>query len=258
MFNGEIYNFVELRRELEQAGVRFRGGSDTEVLLAAIERWGVAGGAAALRRHVRLRALGLAPSATLYLVRDRLGEKPLYYGWVGGDAGVRLGAQGAPRASRAGRARSIRDALALYLRHNCVPAPYSIYRGVRKVAPGTVLRDRAADGRDRTWRSSRTGQLLDAAAAGLRDPARRACRDDCRVVRRAARQVVAREMVADVPLGAFLSGGIDSSTIVALMQAQSRRPVRTFTIGFDERPTTRRSTRGRWRLTSAPTTRSCT
>lgn len=234
VFNGEIYNYRDIRHELEQASpgyaATWRGCSDTEVALAAISRWGLD---AAVKRFVGMFALALWDRAarTLYLVRDRLGEKPLYYGRMGGS--LLFGSElKALRAHPDFKAEINRDALSLYLRHNCVPAPYSIYRGIHKLPPGTLL---AISGRDLPiptpipyWSA---GEI---AEQGVAEPFA-GSDDEARVTLDGLlRDAVRRQMVADVPLGAFLSGGIDSSTVVALMQAQSTRPVRTFTIGFNE------------------------
>ena len=234
-FNGELYNFEELRRELVARGHSFRGRSDTEVLLAACEEWGVAG---ALGRFNGMFAFALWDAAhrALHLVRDPLGEKPLYYGRVAG-AVVFASELAALRAHpRAGAALEVdRDALSAYLRLNYVPAPHSIYRGVHKLPAGHILTVRAAD----------TGALpeprcywpLAEVVAKARAGGIDAVSDEEATDRldRLLADAVRLRMHADVPLGAFLSGGIDSSTVVALMQAQSDRPVRTFTVGFDDR-----------------------
>jgi asparagine synthase (glutamine-hydrolysing) len=228
-FNGEIYNFPALRTELEGKGHRFRGYSDTEVLLAATEEWGPE---RALERFNGMFAYALwdAGERTLLLARDRLGEKPLYCGWAGRTLifGSELKAL---RVHPAFRAEIDRDAVALYLRHKYVPAPHSVYRAVSKLPPGSFLTiDREGRASDPTvyWAVS------DAASRGLSDPFQGSVEEAAEAMDALLRDAVALRMVADVPLGAFLSGGIDSSTIVALMQAQSARPVRTFTVGFHE------------------------
>jgi asparagine synthase (glutamine-hydrolysing) len=229
-YNGEIYNFRELRLELDRAGFAWRGHSDTEVMLAAIEAWGLD---AALRRFNGMFAFALwdRHEQALHLARDRLGEKPLYYGWSGKTFlfGSELKAL---RAHPAWRAEIDRNALAAYLRHNYVPAPHSIYSGIAKLAPAHRLRIALTDARAPTpapyW------SLRDAAESGVANP--QDVNDDGAIdeLDRLLRDAVARRMVADVPVGVFLSGGIDSSTVVALMQAQSSRPVRSFSIGFNE------------------------
>ncbi|MDP1927117.1 MAG: asparagine synthase (glutamine-hydrolyzing) [Thiobacillus sp.] len=226
-FNGEIYNHLELREEL--VGGTWRGHSDTETLLAGFERWGVEG---TLKKSVGMFAIALwdRETRTLTLARDRLGEKPLYYGWQGENFlfGSELKALMAHPAFRAGIDR---DALTLFLRHNAIPAPYSIYQGIHKLPPGTFLQFHAGqkDARPVAYWSAQS-----VAEAGQRNLFRGSDADAVSELERLLFQAVGGEMVADVPLGAFLSGGIDSTTIVALMQAQSPRPVKTFTIGFNE------------------------
>jgi asparagine synthase (glutamine-hydrolysing) len=230
-YNGEVYNFSELRTELAQAGVTFRGHSDTEVLLEAISQWGLQ---RALRRVNGMFAFALWDRAeqTLSLARDRFGEKPLYYGWVGRTF-VFASELKAIRAYPAFKAEVDRAALALFLRLGYIPAPYSIFQGLNKLLPGTVLTVRAADrGSERTpipyW------SLEEVIAQGLRDPFRGTEVEAVTMLDGLLREAIQLRMVADVPVGAFLSGGIDSSTVVALMQAQSERPVKTFSIGFHE------------------------
>jgi asparagine synthase (glutamine-hydrolysing) len=198
-------------------------------MLAAFERWGVA---EAVRRFVGMFAFALwdRRERRLHLVRDRMGEKPLYYGWM--DGALLFGSElKALRRHPAFKAEVCRDALALYMRHNYIPAPYSIYEGVRKLPPGTILTiDTSADGPAPEpvpyWSMRR------AAEAGLAEPFAGDQEEARDQLDRLLRDAIAQQMVADVPLGAFLSGGIDSSTVVALMQAQGARPVKTFTIGF--------------------------
>lgn len=233
-FNGEIYNHRDIRHELEQESQRhaipWRGHSDTEVALAAISRWGIE---AAVRRFVGMFAFALwdRTERVLYLVRDRLGEKPLYYGRMG--RSILFGSElKALRAHPDFKGEINRDALALYLRHNCIPAPYSIYRGIYKLPPGTMLavsdRDAPFPGPVQYW------SAREAAEHGLAAPFTGSTEEAIAALDGLLRDAVGLQMVADVPLGVFLSGGIDSSTVVALMQAQSDRPVKTFTIGFNE------------------------
>ena len=230
-FNGEIYNHLELRADLEAAGERFRGHSDTEVLLAAIVRWGLE---RTIARCAGMFAIALwdREANAMSLVRDRFGEKPLYYAQIGGT--LLFGSElKALRRHPVWRGTIDRNALALYFRHNYMPAPYTIYEGVRKVVPGTIVRiggAPAVDPRTTVYWSSR-----EAALAGMADPL---AGDDSEILdglESVLRHTIRQEMVADVPLGAFLSGGIDSSLVVALMQSESSRPVRTFTIGFHEK-----------------------
>lgn len=229
-FNGEVYNFAALRGELDAAGHRFRGHSDTEVILAAVEEWGVS---RAVQRFVGMFALALwdRDERVLHLVRDRLGIKPLYYGWLG--KALLFGSElKALRAHPEFCAEIDRGALALFLRHNYVPTPFSIYRGVRKLPPGTILTLRAHD--DSTAAPVPYWSAREVAEAGVRQPFAGDEAGAIGELDRLLREAVALRMIADVPLGAFLSGGIDSSTVVALMQAQSDRPVKTFSIGFHE------------------------
>lgn len=229
VYNGEIYNFRALRGELEACGARFRGHSDTEVMLAAVSRWGVEG---ALARFNGMFAFALWDrlARRLYLARDRLGEKPLYYGWSG--SAFLFGSElKALRAHPAFRAEIDRDALALYVRFAYVPAPWSIYRGVMKLPPATWL----AVNPDRPgWTPPPVPywSAREAAQRGLAEPFDGTPGEAVQKLETLLREAVALRMEADVPLGAFLSGGIDSTTVVALMQAQSSRPVRTFTVGF--------------------------
>jgi len=230
-FNGEIYNFAALRSDLEAAGAApaWRGHSDTEVLLALIEARGVFGALRAARGMFAF-ALWDTRERTLVLARDRLGEKPLYFGRLGGTFvfGSELKAL---RAHPQWRASIDRGALALFMRHNYVPAPYTIYQGIQKLLPGHLLTLRWGAPQptiEPYWSAREVAEQgfsspLTLDAATLTDELDALLRDS-----------VAQQMVADVPLGAFLSGGIDSSLIVALMQSQSARPVRTFTIGFSE------------------------
>ena len=231
-FNGEIYNYGDLRAELEEhTGVRgWRGHSDTEVLLAAFEAWGVE---ATLVRAVGMFALCVwdRRERSLSLARDRMGEKPLYYGWQNGVFlfGSELKAL---RAHPAFAGTVDRRALTLLLRYAYVPAPYSIHEGIAKLPPGTVL-TLVQGVREPEVRSYWT--LREAAERGRLAPFAGSETEAVDELEAKLRAAVGLQMVADVPLGAFLSGGVDSSAVVALMQAQSSRPVRTFTIGFQEK-----------------------
>lgn len=226
-FNGEIYNHSELRQALEHPS--WRGHSDTETLLVAIATWGTE---AALKQCVGMFAFALwdRESRALTLARDRLGEKPLYYGWQGETFlfGSELKAL---KAHPAFCSEIDRDALTLFLRHNAIPAPYSVYQGIHKLPPGAYLQLHAGqkDARPTAYWSARA-----VAETGQRNLFRGSDAEAVTELERLLSQAVNGQMMADVPLGAFLSGGIDSTTIVALMQAQSTRPVKTFTIGFNE------------------------
>ncbi len=230
-YNGEIYNFRELRAELEQAGAApaWRGHSDTEVMLAALEHWGLEGALARLNGMFAF-ALWDRREKSLILARDRLGEKPLYYGRCGSTFlfGSELKAlTGHPAFDGV----VDRQALTLFLRYNYIPAPFSIWRGIAKLPPGHLVRiggRGAAIGTPTAYWDFRAAAAEGAAAPlpdgpGLADELEALLAD-----------AVGRRMVADVPVGAFLSGGIDSSLVVALMQCQTEQPVRTFTIGYAE------------------------
>lgn len=226
-FNGEIYNHAELRQSLGHTN--WRGHSDTETLLAAVASWGLE---VALKRVVGMFAFALWDRKTkcLTLARDRLGEKPLYYGWQG--ATFLFGSElKALKAHPAFRAEIDRDALTLFLRHNAIPAPYSIYQGIHKLPPGTFLQLHAEqkNAHPVAYWSARS-----VAEAGQCNLFRGSDAEAVAELERLLGEAVNGQMMADVPLGAFLSGGIDSTTVVALMQAQSACPVKTFTIGFYE------------------------
>jgi asparagine synthase (glutamine-hydrolysing) len=235
-FNGEIYNHLTLRRELEESGpVRWRGTSDTETLLAGFSAWGVS---ATLQKAVGMFAFGLWDRAErrLTLARDRFGEKPLYYGFIGRGGGTTFVFGSELKALRAHPHFDNpidRGALALFLRFNNVPAPHCIYEHIFKLEPGSILTTAAADLAPRVRRVEPYWRYEDVALAGLANPVSDE-REGVELLEQTLRQAVALQLVADVPVGAFLSGGIDSSTIVALMQAQSSRKVKTFTVGFDE------------------------
>jgi asparagine synthase (glutamine-hydrolysing) len=230
-YNGDVYNFATLRQVLEPCGHRFRGTSDTEVILAAIEEWGLV---AAVQRFVGMFAMAVWDShtRTLHLVRDRMGIKPLFYGWAG--AALVFGSELKALMAHPACARTIdRNALALLLRYNYIPAPSTIYQDIWKLPPGTIL---SIDERHRHTLPSPQPywSVRDAVEQGQHDPFRGSAEEARDHLDALLRDAVACRMVADVPLGAFLSGGVDSSLVVALMQAQSSRPVRTFSIGFHE------------------------
>ena len=233
-FNGEIYNHLELRQRLAAYGEQpaaFRGHSDTETLLACCDAWGVE---RTLRGTVGMFAFALWDRAErrLFLGRDRMGEKPLYYGWQNGV--LLFGSElKAFKAHPEFQGTIARDAIALQLRHSCVPAPYSIYVGIQKLPPGTYLEVSANDA-GKLARPKPYWSLLDVVVNGARDPFQGDEVEAAQTLEAFLRDAVSRQMIADVPVGASLSGGIDSSTIVALMQGQSARKVNTFTIGFHE------------------------
>jgi len=230
-FNGEAYNHARLRQDLEEKSCSpaWRGYSDTEVILAAIEQWGLR---LALDRIVGMFAIALwdRQMRELVLVRDRVGEKPLYYGWQGETFlfGSELKAL---RAHPAFKAEVDRSALALLMRHSYIPAPYSIYQGICKLRPGCLL---TVSIKQREPRIVPFWSGKQAVEEGRSSPFEGSASEATSALETLLLDAVGQQMVADVPLGAFLSGGVDSSTVVALMQAQSARPVCTFSIGFND------------------------
>lgn len=232
VFNGEIYNHADLRKALESEGaaVAWRGHSDTETLLAACAAWGLE---ATLHRATGMFALALWDRADrcLILARDRLGEKPLYYGWQG-DAFLFGSELKALRMHPAWQSEVDRSALARYMRVGYVPAPLTIWKGIRKLLPGSMLVVDADASPDVLPALKFYWRALDVASADRSDKVDE--RRSIELLDTLLRQAIGAQMVADVPLGAFLSGGVDSSTIVALMQMQTSQPVHTFSIGFAE------------------------
>jgi asparagine synthase (glutamine-hydrolysing) len=228
-FNGEIYNHVALRRQL--GPVAWRGHSDTETLLACISAMGIA---AALERLVGMFAIAVwdRQQHKLALVRDRMGEKPLYHGRLPAGDYVFGSELKALRAHPRWRADIDTDSLALFMQYGTVPSPRSIYTGISKVPPGTWV-EISVDG---TVHQHRYWSLQDVAARAHTQGAAQPMRDEEAVERLESvlSEGIKGQMIADVPLGAFLSGGVDSSTVVALMCKHSTTPVRTFSIGFSE------------------------
>ncbi len=232
-YNGELYNHQSLRKRLAGTGVAFRGSSDTEVVVEAVVAWGLL---PALEAFEGMFAFALwdRRQRELHLVRDRFGEKPLYYGWIGKRLAFASELKSVCLLAEF-RAEIDRDAVALYLRHNCIPAPRTIYRGLSKLLPGQLVTVNAA---------ARPGGIPPSRAywsarEAIEDARRRPLvgTDDSMIDQFEAvlSESVAARMLADVPVGAFLSGGVDSSTVVALMQRHSSKPVRTFTVGFSDR-----------------------
>ena len=227
VFNGEIYNHLDLRCKLEH--IAWRGHSDTETLLAGFDAWGIRG---TIERTIGMFAIAVwdRQANTLTLARDRIGEKPLYYGWQG-DTFLFGSELKALRVHPAFQAEVDRGALCLQLRHDCIPAPYSIYKGIAKLRPGhflTVSLQQREPNMVTYWSGAQV------AASGVANVFTGSAIQAVDELETLLKDAVRQQMMADVPLGAFLSGGVDSSTVVALMQAQSARPVKTFTIGFEE------------------------
>ena len=243
VFNGEIYNHRRLAQDLRERGATFRGHSDTEVLLAGFEHWGLTG---TLELAMGMFAIAVwdKHQKVLHLARDRMGEKPLFYGWRGSTLvfGSELKAL---RAFPDWDGEVDPEALGQYLRLGYVPAPRSIYRGIFKLTPGSCISFPATDVRAASRFSAIPGgeqsnslspqpfwsigrlERTEPFSPGSEQESISGLED-------LLRSVVREQMVADVPLGAFLSGGIDSSAVVAIMQSESEQPVRTFTIGFEE------------------------
>ena len=243
-YNGEVYNAAELRDELETHGRRLRGQSDTEVLLEAIDAWGLV---PTLERTVGMFAFALwdARERRLHLVRDRIGIKPLYYGWIGTTFlfGSELKAL-KEHPSWVGEIN--RDAVALQMQHSNVPAPWCVYQGFYKLMPGCVLSIQGGiDSRSGfsplpVPQAERTQvqpvswwDAMSVFRRGLENPFLGGAEEAQEEIEGLLGLAVRQRLVSDVPLGAFLSGGIDSSVIVSLMQQESSKPVRTFSMGMD-------------------------
>ena len=231
VFNGEIYNHLELRKKLIKNS--FKGLSDTETLLSCIEEWGLD---SALKNYVGMFALALwdRKERLLYLARDRIGEKPLYYGWQGegGNASFLFGSElKVLKAHPSFQSVINRHAITLFLRYNYIPTPYSIYQGISKLLPGTMLTV-SLDNRKPIISSYWSAEEV--AIRGVDTACKESDDKLLNELEGVLQNSIKQQMVADVPLGAFLSGGIDSSLVVALMQQQTSHPVKTFTIGFSE------------------------
>jgi asparagine synthase (glutamine-hydrolysing) len=235
VFNGEIYNHLDLRAQMQSNEQAFdwRGHSDTETLLKGFEVWGIQG---TLEHAVGMFAIAVwdKQEQKLTLARDRLGEKPMYYGWQG-DGDNRTFIFGselkALKAHPAFAAIVDRGALCLFLRFNYIPAPYSIYQGIAKLEPGSLLTVSLAQP---VPQISKYWCAVAAAQVGITKPFTGSEEQAVDALEALMKDTVKKQMMADVPLGAFLSGGVDSSAVVALMQSQSSRPVKTFTIGFED------------------------
>mgnify|MGYP000332433179 CR=1 FL=1 len=231
VFNGEIYNHSDIRQalELKNYNHNWNGHSDTETLLAGFEVFGIE---ETIKRAVGMFAFAVWDNNenTLVLGRDRIGEKPLYYGWQG-DTFLFGSELKALKQHPAFKTEINRDAITLLLRHNYIPAPYSIYQGISKLEPGCLLSVSTTTKEPKVWPYWSSSDI---AVSGVQAIFTGTPDDAVDELERLAKDAVGLQMMADVPLGAFLSGGIDSSAVVALMQAQSTRPVKTFTIGFHE------------------------
>jgi len=230
VFNGEVYNHQIIKNELNNiTSIDWRGHSDTETLLAGFEAWGI--------KETIEKAIGMFAIAvwdrsanTLTLVRDRIGEKPLYYGWQ--DDTFLFGSElKALKQHTAFKSEINRDAITLLLRHNYIPTPYSIYKGIAKLEPGCLLTVSLKYPKPSVVRYWSGAQVAESGVANIFTGDATQAVDELEIL---LKDSVRQQMMADVPLGAFLSGGVDSSVVVALMQAQSSRPVKTFTIGFNE------------------------
>lgn len=244
VYNGEVYNHLAIRAELDAAHLAppWRGHSDTETLVAAVMAWGLE---KTLVRAVGMFAIALwdRRDRVLHLVRDRFGEKPLYYGWVGGD--LLFASELKAMRAHPGFANPIdRNALAAFTARNYVPAPWSIYRDIYKLEPGCILSIAPsaartapgappAEGRRNGLTLTRYWSYRAVLAAGAADPIGTE-QDAIAALDETLGAAISGQAIADVPVGAFLSGGIDSSSVVALYQRHSSTPVRTFSIGFEE------------------------
>lgn len=226
-YNGETYNAAELREELKKHGKAFRGHSDTEVIIEGFAVWGVRG---TVERLIGMFAFSVwdAKEKRLTLARDRLGIKPLYWSFQNGN--LLFGSELKALVAFPGFDRSInRDAIASFLRYNYIPAPQTIYKTTQKLEPGCLLHMVAGSDpySERYW------SLADAVTAGRTNQLEFTDTEAVDELEKLLGDAVARRMISDVPFGAFLSGGIDSSTVVALMQKHSATPVKTFSIGFN-------------------------
>ena len=236
ILNGEIYNHLELRKTLEQSGdaPSWRGHADTETLLACFVAWGIE---RSLKAATGMFAIALwdRQENVLTLMRDRMGEKPLYAGFIG-DNFVFASELKALAKLPGLDTRPDRRALSMLLRHNYIPAPWSIYPQIRKLSPGSWMQLNEAQRRIKDMPVSRSYWSAALVAQEARETPHNFSSDDAAIdaLDEVIDAAIQRQMIADVPLGAFLSGGVDSSTIVALMQRSSAQPIKTFSIGFED------------------------
>ena len=232
-FNGEIYNHLEIRKNLQESSmntIKWDGHSDTETLLKAFEHWGVK---KTIKASTGMFAFALwdKKEKKLFLSRDRLGEKPLYYGWQGDT--FLFGSELKSLKSNPDFIGEVdRNSLTLFIRYNYVPSPYSIYQGINKLPPGNLLQFDQSSNKvvslEPYW------LLSDIAINGEKTPLRCSDSEALSLLESCLGDAVEGQHLSDVPLGAFLSGGVDSSLIVSLMKSRSKNPVKTFTIGFNE------------------------
>lgn len=242
VFNGEIYNYGDIKKELAGRGVVFHGDSDTEVLVNGVECWGIE---ATLKKLTGMFALALwdREDDVLTLVRDRIGEKPLYYGWVGWSF-VFASELKAIRSMKGFANEISRASVASFMRFNYVPAPFSIFENIYKLSPGTYISIPIKELHRKSLSSPLNGESglpnvpywsVKETQVRLNGANQMGENEAIQQLDELIRCSVERQMIADVPLGAMLSGGIDSSTVVSVMQSLSSQPVKTFTIGFQER-----------------------
>jgi len=234
-YNGEIYNNTEIRRELSKTGIKIKwqGLSDTETILAGFDVWGIKD---TISRITGMFAIAVWDKELehLFLVRDRIGEKPLYYGWQGSGSNkvFLFGSELKALKQHPEFKNEIdRNSLSLYMRYNYVPAPSSIYKNIMKVEPGTIV---TVTLQKESHKIEKYWSALDVIKNGINSPFTESTKNITDNLEINLKKTISRQMMADVPLGAFLSGGIDSSLVVSLMQAQSSQPIKTFTIGFNE------------------------
>lgn len=233
VFNGEIYNHIKLRTELSNNDIRWRGHSDTETILACFEFWGIEN---TVKKCIGMFAFAVwdRSNYSLILCRDRMGEKPLYYGWHGkGDSAVFLfGSElKAMQCHPKFNSTICSNALASFLQNMTVTGTNSIYSGTYKLEPGTLLNINL---HSKKHLVTKYWSLVDAASNGQADRFDGSPEEAIDKLENLLKNAVSDQMISDVPLGAFLSGGVDSSAIVALMQTQSSRRIKTFSIGFSE------------------------
>tara|TARA_B100001057_G_C22844339_1_gene948368 strand:+ start:840 stop:2795 length:1956 start_codon:yes stop_codon:yes gene_type:complete len=238
-YNGEIYNHLELRSDLERSNstIKWQGNSDTETLLEAVDYWGIE---TVLKKIDGMFAFGIwdQKKRSLILARDRIGEKPIYFGWQGNGNNKTFLFSSELKALKIHPefyGEINRDAISLQLRHNCIPAPHTIYKNIYKLLPGYYLELREDNLKEGFLPQSKIYWSLSERATYGNN--KKFLNNEEEIKNNLENQLqlsVKKQMISDVPIGAFLSGGIDSSTIVALMQLQSNHPIKTFTIGFSE------------------------